>query len=428
MTDAGGMFASSVVQDTRDMPTFEQAGRYYQELAKRLAAETIETAEAEVETLAREAERVSGFPEQFEDEDLGVQITASSEMAWKHGRDHHVIRVRQSLDPAVKLHMRAHELCHIIMEGEARSAGTNRWFSSNEAGWTLAQQELANELGPIRRSLPPHRAEALVERLFKGLMAQLYNLPLDMMIERRIATKHPALRFAQIQSISLLLDEAVKGCSAPDIVRLVPRRVMHASRFLNGCYAAFVDQQYAGALAASSPFIQMGAMDRGTKLFRRWEDANRDLSPGQEYDLVDMFAAELRLQGWFAWIKDPGEPASDQGPDGATDPELLAIKSPAAVFYFLDILKRFDAMEPEVIMQIASATAVTGRAGLNYGSPDKSYRLPTYGPEALSGLEVMCIMFAAFQRVAPQHDIGIELHDAYQKALALHEARKREGG
>jgi hypothetical protein len=46
MTDAGGMFASSVVQDTRDMPTFEQAGRYYQELAKRLAAETIETAEA----------------------------------------------------------------------------------------------------------------------------------------------------------------------------------------------------------------------------------------------------------------------------------------------------------------------------------------------------------------------------------------------
>jgi len=40
----------------------------------------------------------------------------------------------------------------------------------------------------------------------------------------------------------------------------------------------------------------------------------------------------------------------------------------------------------------------------------------------------MCIMFAAFQRVAPQHDIGIELHDAYQEALALHEARKRKGG
>ena len=37
----------------------------------------------------------------------------------------------------------------------------------------------------------------------------------------------------------------------------------------------------------------------------------------------------------------------------------------------------------------------------------------SYGPESLPGLEVMCLMFAAFQRVAPQEDIGIDLHDAY---------------
>ena len=52
----------------------------------------------------------------------------------------------------------------------------------------------------------------------------------------------------------------------------------------------------------------------------------------------------------------------------------------------------------------------------------------SYGPESLPGLEVMCLMFAAFQRVAPQEDIGIDLHDAYQKALAMHEAQKRGGG
>jgi len=37
----------------------------------------------------------------------------------------------------------------------------------------------------------------------------------------------------------------------------------------------------------------------------------------------------------------------------------------------------------------------------------------------------MCLMFAAFQRVAPQQELGIDLHDAYQKALATHEERKR---
>ena len=31
-------------------------------------------------------------------------------------------------------------------------------------------------------------------------------------------------------------------------------------------------------------------------------------------------------------------------------------------------------------------------------------------------------------RQESQEDIGIDLHDAYQKALAMHEAQKRGGG
>jgi len=113
-----------------------------------------------------------------------------------------------------------------------------------------------------------------------------------MLIERRIATRHPALRYAQVQSLGLMIDEAVKGCSAPDIVRIVPRRLLYASRFLNACYAAFVDHQFAGALAASLPFIQMGAIERGLNLFRLWERETEHLTPGSEYDVVDKIAAD----------------------------------------------------------------------------------------------------------------------------------------
>ena len=374
------MFQSGLVPDTRSIPTFERAGRVYRDLAKRLASETMEAAEAEVESLAREAEGVSGFPVKFEDGDFGVEMTASGEMAWKHGRDHHVIRVRPSLEPAVKLHARAHELCHIIMEAEARDAGRNRWFSTNDAGARLARQEIANEVGPITRSMPAETAQGFIERLIRGLMAQLYNLPLDMVIERRIATRHRGLRFAQIHALSLLIEEAVKGCSSPDIVRLVPRRILHASRFLNACYAAFVDRQFGGALGAGGPFMEMGAMERGMKLLGLWDERTRGMAPGKEYDLVDAFATELRLQDWFEWVNDPGGPAPVHSPEGASDPELLATKSPAAVFYFLDILKRFDAMGVEAIKQVAADAAVAGRDGLNYGSPDKSYRVIAYGP------------------------------------------------
>jgi len=248
-----------------------------------------------------------------------------------------------------------------------------------------------------------------------------------MIIERRIATRHPALRYAQVQSLGLMLEEAVRGCSAPDIVRIVPRRILHASRFLNACYAAFVDHQFAGALTASHPFIEMGAMERGLNLFQIWECETALPTPGSEYAVVDMFAAELRLTGWFRWIDDPGEAASPEMEEGSSNPELLALQSPVAVCYFLEILKRLDGMDTEKIKRVGAEAALAGKDGLDYASPEKNYRVPSFGEEMLSGLEVMCIMFAAFQRFAPQQDLAIDLHDPYQKALALHEGRKREG-
>jgi len=332
------MFVTSAVQDTRSMPTFEQASRTYRALAHQLAGETAALAEAEIEALAGEAERVSRCPVKFEEGDFGVRITAATETAWQHGRGYHVIRLRQSLAPAVKLHMRAHELCRLIMQAEARNAGTNRRFSTDETHRATALGELDSELGALRRSVPVTAVEGVIDQLFRGLMSQLYNLPIDMLIERRIATRHPALRYAQVESLVLLLEEAVKGSSAPEIVRLVPRRILHASRFLNAGYAAFVDHQFAGALTASVPYIQMGAMERGLKLFQLWTEQTQNLTPGAEYDVVDEFAAELRLREWFSWQEDTGEAASTR--EGSSNPELLAAKSPAAVFYFLEILSK----------------------------------------------------------------------------------------
>ncbi len=274
------MFATSSVQDSRALPTFEYASRTYRSLAQRIAEDTLTSGEAEIDSLKVEAERISRYPVRFEEADLGAQATAVTETAWQHGRDHHVIRVRQSLTPAVKLYMRAHELCRLILQAEARNAGTNRRFTTDESHRAVALREIENELSGVRRAVPANAVDGLIDQLFRGFMSQLYNLPIDMIIEHRIASRHPGLRYAQVQSLGLMLDEAVKGCSSPDIVRIVPRRILHASRFLNACFAAFVDHQFAGALAASPPFIQMGAMERGLSLFQLWERETAQPNPG----------------------------------------------------------------------------------------------------------------------------------------------------
>jgi hypothetical protein len=40
---------------------------------------------------------------------------------------------------------------------------------------------------------------------------------MNMHIERRIATRHPVLRFAQIQAIAVLLQETVTGSARPKL-------------------------------------------------------------------------------------------------------------------------------------------------------------------------------------------------------------------
>jgi hypothetical protein len=61
--------------------------------------------------------------------------------------------------------------------------------------------------------------------------------------------------------------------------------------------------------------------------------------------------------------------------EGRTNIALLREKHPAAVFYFLDAFKRFDAMNPEEIRNVAFEIALLGRGGLDYSDPAEKYEL-----------------------------------------------------
>ena len=36
----------------------------------------------------------------------------------------------------------------------------------------------------------------------------------------------------------------------------------------------------------------------------------------------------------------------------------------------------------------------------------------------------MCLMFAGFKRVAPEHDVGMDLNDSFLTALQLHQTQE----
>lgn len=46
--------------------------------------------------------------------------------------------------------------------------------------------------------------------------------------------------------------------------------------------------------------------------------------------------------------------------------------------------------------------------------------MPIFKSEPLSGLEVMCVLYAGLKRLDPTKPVEIDLHTAYEKALARH--------
>jgi hypothetical protein len=154
---------------------------------------------------------------------------------------------------------------------------------------------------------------------------------------------------------------------------------------------------------------------------------------GDEYVLVDEFAAALRLREWFEWKPSAG-PASGTAlsaagdalgppPQGPTNPALLKEKEGASLMYLLDSLKRFDRMSEDEIRQVAVQIGLIGMEGIDYASAERRYALKAFPGESFSGLHLLCLMYAGFRRVDPSADTGLDFADAYEMALKLHEAR-----
>ena len=76
--------------------------------------------------------------------------------------------------------------------------------------------------------------------------------------------------------------------------------------------------------------------------------------------------------------------------EGTSNPELLRAKHPAAVWFLLDVLKRYARLPDEDVRTIALEVALAGREGLDYASPEKKYRVRALLGEGATSEVFLC--------------------------------------
>ncbi len=418
------LFVSARVQDARSKLVFDQARTLYatvqDDLLKRQHSDAFKT----VENFRAGLEQLSGYPVRVTEGEFKDKTSATIQMAWKHGRDHHLIKFRTSLPEDLRTHHMAHELTHLELEAEARKAGKNRFFVTTTATERSVLQRLDGDIRKLqRKGFPAAAAQDLVTALIRGLAGFLFNCPLDLLIETRLRERLPALSAIQFVALRMGAQEALESHNNPKILEVTPKLILRAGMALNGAYALFLDNLFHGATTYALAYQRAESFAVSQRLFQHWQTRCPQLGPGDEYALVDEFADMVGLKGWYEWKPDPGTHAVTASPrkEGTTNPELLRRKTTPAVYYCLDALKRYDTMPVEKIKEIASEIGMVGRSGLDYASSDQKYILQSLPGEKFSGLHLMCLMYAGFKRIAPEHDLHMDLNEPFLTALEMFE-------
>jgi len=93
------MFSHAEVMDVRSQPIFAEGRKLYLSAEHQLAEAKQSDVFKALEIYKAEIAALSGYPVKVRTEVVPGQLSGVAQMAWKRGRDHHIVQVREALTP-----------------------------------------------------------------------------------------------------------------------------------------------------------------------------------------------------------------------------------------------------------------------------------------------------------------------------------------
>lgn len=146
------------------------------------------------------------------------------------------------------------------------------------------------------RSLPPYIRD-VKEMFMSGLLTQLRSVPVGLRIDDSLWATCPDLRGEQTASCRLQLQDNAQVL-APTVRHSFPKKVVAANTAINAAYALFWGAKL-NEQSVSLPYRSIGAVAEGKALLDTFHGISLD--PSSDCELVDKWADQLGLAGWYVW-------------------------------------------------------------------------------------------------------------------------------
>lgn len=373
-------------------------------------------------------------------EDSEIKTAAKFELAENYSREKHAVRY----DPAYPAHehLIMHELVHLDFILQARKENINQLFVSDPEHKKRFISSLDSTIKKLQKlGLSEDAISNYCSGLFSGMNLQVFNTPVDLFIEDFINSEYSELRPFQFISLYTMIKEGIKAVTDKKIVEMSPKEVVSKSKTYN-----IVNALQFRSLFGIDMVKDFQAAPAEIKMAQAFYDEylqyKDDRSPAEEYELVQHWAEDLKLDKYFELMDENEYRNKRTNIDNLLesierDPFDLETKDPfreremekfqksqkemginmAVTMFMVDALEYFKHMPKERIQKIASEIAMQGTQG--YRPDKKDYKLNTVSGKTFSGYHILAWYYVSWMLTAPEMVPQLQLPYDQEYKLAL---------
>jgi hypothetical protein len=233
-------------------------------------------------------------------EDSNIPSAAKIEYAENYQRDFHLIKYKPNY-PAVS-HLVLHELTHLELAEEARAVDENQLFTSNQSNRSKFFYTFENDAAKLRKKgIPEEAITNYLSAIFEGLNSQIFNTPIDLFIEDRIYLRFKELRPLQFLSLTKLIREGIEATTNKEIVLNAPKSIISKSKKLNLVNALHFRELFGvDMIMEFNP--TRAELKEAEELYKEFKEYRKDKAPGEEYELIQHWGEDLKLDSYFQLI------------------------------------------------------------------------------------------------------------------------------
>ena len=169
-------------------------------------------------------------------------------------------------------HIIGHELEHIVLDPEARKVQRNKIFISTPSNRETAIRSISDHIYKLKEAgYAEEVISTTINEMIHGLINQLFNFPIDMLIEKRIYDHYDILRPSQFVSLFKFQDEHLSILKNNEIKKLSPRLIYQSNIALNCAYALCLHFIYERRTDYAKHYRDSGSYQVGLKALQSME-------------------------------------------------------------------------------------------------------------------------------------------------------------